>query len=180
MLTLIHELALLDDILAAHAEVVGRDLTAYRNHAYRVVNWCAALSRGAAFPLEIVAIAAAFHDLGIWTARTFDYLPPSILLARAYMADSGRAGFADQIEELIGQHHKILPYRRPGGWLVDAFRRADWIDLSFGWSRPGLPRSFRREVWATFPRAGFHGRLVQFGAKRLLTHPLRPLPMLRW
>ena len=29
-----------------------------------------------------IAIAAAFHDLGIWSAGTMDYLPPSAALAR--------------------------------------------------------------------------------------------------
>ena len=58
-----------------------RDFTAYRNHAYRVVNFCAH-SRPAPTPrLEKIALAAAFHDLGIWTAHTFDYLEPSIDLA---------------------------------------------------------------------------------------------------
>ena len=176
---LVHKQPLLDEILAAHASVVGSDLVAYRNHAYRVLNWCASLSGGAA-QLEKIAIAAAFHDLGIWTARTFDYLPPSIRIAHDYLAGSARAGWTEEIEEMIAQHHKIRSYRAPHGALVDAFRRADLVDLTLGWSRQGLPRSFMREVWAAFPRAGFHGRLVQFGCKRLLTHPLRPLPMLRW
>jgi HD superfamily phosphodiesterase len=50
--------------------------TAYKNHAYRVANLCVAFSSGDGAQLEKIATAAAFHDLGIWTNHTFDYLGP--------------------------------------------------------------------------------------------------------
>ena len=40
----ITELPLLDELLQQHAAALGRDHAAYRNHCYRVVNFCAALS----------------------------------------------------------------------------------------------------------------------------------------
>ena len=57
--------------------------------------------------IEKVAIAAAFHDLGIWTDRTFDYLTPSAALARAYLAGSGRSEWIPEITETIFSHHKV-------------------------------------------------------------------------
>ena len=45
------------------------------------MNLCVALRSGNAERLEKIAIAAAFHDTGIWVDGTFDYLPPSIRLA---------------------------------------------------------------------------------------------------
>jgi hypothetical protein len=65
---LLAAIATLDTILQAHATALGRDFTAYRNHAYRVANFCLALAPDRAMQIEKVAIAAAFHDLGIWTA----------------------------------------------------------------------------------------------------------------
>jgi hypothetical protein len=47
--------------------------------------------------LEKVAVAAAFHDLGIWTDGTFDYLPPSIRLAREWLGQSGKAEWEPEI-----------------------------------------------------------------------------------
>jgi hypothetical protein len=52
--------------------MLRHDFIAYRNHVYRVVNLCLALAGGsdrAAAPdaLEKLAVAAVFHDLGIWT-----------------------------------------------------------------------------------------------------------------
>ena len=63
---------------------------------------------------------------------------------------------------------------------VETFRRADWIDVSNGMLRFGLPRAVVREVRRTFPDAGFHRRLLQLTLRRFRRHPLSPLPMMRW
>lgn len=172
------ESALLDELLERHAPVLGRDHRAYRNHCQRVVNFCAALApRDEAGPQKM-AIAAAFHDLGIWTHGTFDYLPPSEELAAAYLADAGKSAWTDEVVAMVREHHRIRRYS--GGTLVEAFRKADWLDVTQGLLSFGLPRTFRREVFAAYPNAGFHKRLLQLGGKRLLTHPWNPMPMMRW
>jgi hypothetical protein len=176
---LLTEIATLDELLDAHAAALGKDFMAYRNHTYRVVNLCAALSSREPEQIEKMAIAAAFHDLGIWTEGTFDYLPPSIRLVAAHLAHSGRAGWASEITEMILEHHKISAYRGDPRWLVEPFRRADWVDVSRGLRRFGLPRSLLREIFATWPNAGFHRLLVRLELKRLRTHPWNPLPMVK-
>ena len=93
---LLERLDPLDRVLETHAVELGDDFTAYRNHAYRVVNLCVALAPCGDAALEKVALAAAFHDLGIWTARTFDYLAPSIDLACAHLACCGPRRLARQ------------------------------------------------------------------------------------
>ena len=67
------ELATLDAILGDHEAALGPDATLYRHHADRVANLCLIQSSGGAERLEKIAVAAAFHDLGIWTDRAFDY-----------------------------------------------------------------------------------------------------------
>ena len=176
---LLTQISTLDEILEAHAAELGRDGTAYRNHTYRVVHLCAALSSGDPEPLEKIAIAAAFHDLGIWTDGTFDYLQPSIRLAGAHLARSGRADWTAEITAMIREHHKITAWRGNSHWLVEPFRRADWIDVTRGLRTFGLPRKLLREVFAAWPDAGFHKRLVQLSLQRLRTHPWNPLPMVR-
>ena len=172
------EIAVLDEVLAAHAGELGGDFTAYRNHAYRVANLCVALSTGEAEPLQKIAAAAAFHDLGIWTDGTFDYLQPSIRSAAAYLAESGRAEWTPEVTAAIREHHKITAYRGAHR-LVEPFRRADWVDVTRGLRRFGLPRRLLREVFSAWPDAGFHRRLAQLALKRLRTHPWNPLPMVR-
>jgi hypothetical protein len=176
---LLTEIAILDELLHAHAAALGRDFTAYRNHTYRVVNLGVAQSSGEPEQLEKMAIAAAFHDMGIWTDGTFDYLPPSVTLASAYLVQSGRAAWTPEITAMILEHHKISPYRGDPRWLVEPFRRSDWVDVSRGLITFGLPRRLLREIFARWPSAGFHKRLVQLELARLRTHPWNPLPMMR-
>jgi putative Ca2+/H+ antiporter (TMEM165/GDT1 family) len=69
---------LLDEVLSAHAGALGADFEGYRNRAYRVANFCLALTStsttaGDEERIAKIALAAAFHDLGIWTGATFDY-----------------------------------------------------------------------------------------------------------
>ena len=176
---LLKEIATLDRVLRAHELELGSDFTAYRNHTYRVANLCAALCPGDTEQFEKIAIATAFHDLGIWTDGTFDYLQPSIGLACAHLAQTGKADWTPEVSGMIREHHKISRYRNDPGWLVEPFRRADWVDVSRGLLTFGLPRKLLREIFSTWPDAGFHLRLVQLSLKRLRTHPCSPLPMLK-
>lgn len=168
----------IDEVLRAHASELGPDFIAYRNHVYRVVNLCAAIVRDRV-ELEKIALAAVFHDLGIWTNKTFDYLAPSMALAREYLVAHGRGPWVAEIERMIADHHKITPSEASIHSLVEPFRRADWIDVTRGLRTFGLPRPLIRSVFAGWPSAGFHWRLVQLALERFRTHPLTPLPMVK-
>jgi hypothetical protein len=170
----------LEAVLDRFESALGRDAERYRNHTYRVFNLCAALHDGSDEAREKLALAVAFHDLGIWTDGTFDYLAPSVRLAAAHLRASGRDAWVPEITQMILQHHKVLPAGAAAGALVEAFRRADWIDVSRGTVRFGLPRSFVRELYAAWPDSGFHRFLIRQSWDRVRTHPLSPLPMLRW
>jgi hypothetical protein len=174
---LFKQIPILDQVLDGHAAELGKDFAAYRNHTYRVVNFCLAFSLNDEVQLEKIALAAAFHDLGIWTDHTFDYLQPSIRLARAHLIGSGKHEWTSEITEMILEHHKISRYQ--GGRLVEQFRCADWVDVSRGFRRFGLSRQYLNEVFKMWPDAGFHKRLLVLGLHRLRTHPWNPLPMIR-
>ena len=91
----------LDTILDAYSAALGGDFEGYRNHAYRVANLCVGQSSGSTEDLEKIAIAAAFHDLGIWTDRTFDYLVPSGRLAQAHLDQAGRGEWIPDVTQMI-------------------------------------------------------------------------------
>jgi hypothetical protein len=175
---LLTRIPIIDDVLDGHASTLGRDLVAYRHHVYRVVNLCVAIAGGRG-DLEKFAVAAVFHDLGIWTNKTFDYLAPSIALAREYLVARAREDWIIDISTMIAHHHKITPSRAMPTSLVEPFRRADWIDVTGGVRTFGIPRPFVARLFATWPDAGFHSRLVQLALHRFRTHPLKPLPMVR-
>jgi hypothetical protein len=177
---LLERIATLDRVLERHAAELGDDFTGYRNHAYRVANLCLALTPADDAAVEKIAIAAAYHDLGIWTARTFDYLEPSARLACDHVGCAGHADWRGDVEGMIREHHKIRRYRGSGAELVEPFRRADWIDVSRGLLSFGLPRARLRAIFAQWPNAGFHRRLVQLTLREARANPLKPLPVLKW
>jgi hypothetical protein len=176
---LLEHIALVDEILGAHAGVLGADFDAYRNHVYRVSNLCLLLAQGAALSIDRLAVTAAFHDLGIWTHDTFDYIPPSLELARKHLAERGQEAWEPEVGAAIERHHQLRACAAGDAALVELFRRADWIDVTLGLRSFGLPKAVMRELFSHFPDAGFHKRLVQLTLKRTLRHPLSPLPMLR-
>ena len=177
---LLTSLPTVEEVLDDHASELGHDLIAYRNHVYRVANLCLAIVGDSRVEREKIAVAAVFHDLGIWTKNTFDYIAPSVALAREHLAARGMADWIPEIEAMIVDHHKVTPSCANPQLLVESFRRADWIDVSCGLRRFGLPRTIIAAVAATWPRAGFHRRLVQLTIDRFWRHPLTPLPMVKW
>src|SRR5262249_20796312 len=164
---LLTSLPTIEEVLDHHASELGDDLIGYRNHVYRVVNLCLAIVGDSRVELEKIAVAAVFHDLGIWTNHTFDYIAPSAALAREHLAARGMADWIPEIQAMIVDHHKITsarPSPHPstiarggveGQSLVESFRRADWIDVTRGLRRFGLRRTCVAAVAATWPSAGF-------------------------
>jgi hypothetical protein len=129
--------------------------------------------------VKILTIAAAFHDLGIWTNNTFDYLKPSIELARKYcVLNSIDDDATSQVETMIRDHHKLTKTKKSK--LAEIFRKADLADLTFGLMANSVDRKQIREIREAFPNKGFHLTLCKLFIKNLLKNPLRPLPMYKW
>jgi hypothetical protein len=175
--TLLTHIPTIDDVLDDHATALRDDFAGYRNHVYRIVNLCVAMAGQS--ELEKIAVAAVFHDLGIWTNGTFDYLAPSIALAHDYLVARACNGWTAEIEGMIADHHKITRSAADPDSLIEAFRRADWIDVTRGLRKFGIPRPFIARLFETWPDAGFHWRLVTLTLDRFRRHPLTPLPMVK-
>ena len=176
----VEKLALLEEILDTWRGQIGGDFTAYRNHVYRMANFCFALRDCNGDDRDKIAIAGAFHDIGIWSDGTFDYLPPSVRRARDYLQATGREAWAAEIELMIDMHHKLKAYTDERYPLVEVFRKADLVDVSLGLVTFGVPRRFIRAVKKAFPNTGFHKRLVQLTGGWLAKHPVSPPPFFKW
>lgn len=169
---------LLEDILDKWKDAIGGEFSGYKNHVYRITNFCFALGEQSAEEREKIVIAGCFHDIGIWTGDTFDYLPPSIVAAREYLQRNNLAGWIPEIELMIDQHHKLGAYRiNP---LVETFRKGDLVDFSLGALKCGLPNAYVKDVKNRFPNAGFHKGLVKLAGRWICRHPLNPIPVLKW
>jgi hypothetical protein len=165
---------IVDAVLQRYGDALGGDLRVYRNHVYRGLSYHQALW-GAPVP-DWAALAWAVHDLGIWTAGTFDYLGPSADLAST-LADEFGITEVGQARTMITDHHKLRVARDP---MTEAFRIADRIDVSHGLLIGSLRRPFVKGVVRELPYLGFHAFLARGLLGYAATHPLRPFPMLRW
>jgi hypothetical protein len=173
-----------DQVLTTWQRALGDDQPAYRNHVYRVAYLTAAQSIPNPEEWQQIEIAAAFHDLAIWSHGTFDYLEPSVALAEEYLQEIKRSEWGEVIGRMIRQHHKVTACRRRGGRsgmaLEEAFRRADWIDVTLGRRRFGVEKQVIRQLHRVFPNCGFHRRLGQLTWRQFRRSPWNPLPMFKW
>ncbi len=171
---------LIRELIEPYRQALEADFEAYLNHCFRIWNFCLALAGEGGEKEVKIAVATVFHDLGIWSDRTFDYLPHSKKLAREYLEKTGRNGWIDEILCMIEEHHKLTEWKGNQEWLVEPFRKADLIDISGGLIRFSMDDEFVREVLEEFPNEGFHKTLVRLALKRFRTHPFSPLPMVKW
>ncbi|MBO9534989.1 MAG: hypothetical protein J7513_18595 [Solirubrobacteraceae bacterium] len=171
----------LDALLAPHHGALGADATAYIGHVHRMAGLVLAQEPAPGWEPDArgqLVVAAVFHDLGIWLDGTFDYLDPSAAHAADHLRTTGRDAWISRVDRMIQRHHQLRPIRDDA--LVEAFRRADLADLTFGRVRSGIPRGAWRELRGHWPVAGFQKRLAQLTVAQARQHPLKPLPMLRW
>jgi len=165
---------IIDSVLVSHKDSLGKFFDQYRNHVYRVYNFAMAYVTTDR-DRKIISIAAAYHDLGIWTYDTFDYIIPSVELAKKYCtANTIDHDAAAEIETIIKDHHQLT---KNNSKLADLFRLADLTDLTFGLMGMQMDRRSIRNVREAFPDKGFYITICRLFAKNLIKNPLRPLPM---
>ena len=172
-------LPLVDEILITYKNLIGEAYPGYRNHVYRVVNLCFSTSQFSAIEKEKIQIAGCFHDIGIWTNNTLDYLAPSTWCAEEYLAQKEHIEWTDEITEIINMHHRLSRCTESQYPLVEFFRKSDIADFSLGVVSMGLPRELISALKSEFPNNGFHLFLLKSAFSWLLKHPLNPAPMFR-
>lgn len=170
--------ALIHSILSVYKVELGDSYARFSNHACRVFHYAVLLSHANEAEQKQLAIASAFHDIGIWTANTFDYLEPSVRLAKEYLQQNGLSECNKSVEEIITQHHKLSAFKP--NRLAECFRKADLIDLSFGLFRFGLESQKIAETNQQYPSLGFHRFIAKEILKNAMRHPLNPLPIVKW
>lgn len=169
---------IIDSILISYKEDLGRYFEQYRNHVFRVYNLAIPFMSDNK-DIEIISIASAFHDLGIWTNNTFDYIKPSIDLAKQFcISNNFDASEIIEIETIIENHHKLSKVKTSK--LAEILRQADLIDLTLGLIRKGRESKYIRVLKKTFPNKGFHLFLSWIFLKNLLKNPFKPLPMYKF
>ena len=155
----------IDSRLEPYRETIGKDYAGYRNHVYRTTSYAMHFLRDDETYRELVETAFVYHDIALWTDKACAYLEPSEALA---LEDNARHGWGldhDALRAAIHWHHKIWPYRGPHESVVEACRKADWVDANMGKIRKGLSRGQIREVEAALPYEGFHQSLIRLAGE---------------
>ena len=174
------DIPLLDAILLDWKDIIGSDFNGYRNHVYRMINCCFKLKECNGEEKQIIIIAGAFHDIGIWIKNTLDYIPPSLPPAMAYLKANNLEVWSEEISLMISEHHKLKKYKSKPDTLVELFRKGDLVDFSLGMFKFGIDKAFLKALKTEFPNNGFHKGLVKKSAKHFIRHPLNPAPMMKW
>jgi hypothetical protein len=171
---------LIEQILAIWKEQIGETYEGYRGHVYRMFNCCLAIRNCSEEEGKKLAIAAAFHDIGLWSDHTVDYLPPSVAQAQKWLVENELGSWGDEISLMINLHHKVRQYRDPKYPLVELFRKADLVDFSLGIFKFGLSPQYISQLKSEIPNAGFHKFLLRGTIDWFSKHPLSSPPFMRW
>lgn len=175
---MIEQHPLIEEVLKQHKGDLTIDYDKYRHHVYRVFNFTLLMHPADPKEVEALAVAAAFHDIGIWTVGTLDYLEPSIVLAKKFLKAKQQKISPKLVEQIISNHHKITPYRDSD--LVEAFRKADMIDLSLGIITYGVSGKEISLIYGAFPGEWFHTFILGEIVKNAFKNPFNPLPIIKW
>ena len=168
----------INDLLQPFSTVIGEDLEKYRNHVLRVFQNCLLLDSNKDNHSKY-AIAAVYHDIGIWTNQTIDYLVPSIEQAKIFLTQTGNEEWIEEICLMIYWHHKFSRYEGRYVETVENFRKADWIDVSLALRTFKFDKKKINENRSRFPNSGFHLFLIKETVKNLFRNPLNPLPIFK-
>jgi hypothetical protein len=150
-----------EELLARYKSQIGKDFPGYRNHVYRTITYAMYFLGNAEEHESLVETAFVYHDIGLWTDYELAYLEPSEAVAIADNQKFKLGLDSDLLRGAIHWHHKIFPYTGPHREIIEACRKADWIDASKGMLRKGMSRAAIRDVEAAFPNLGFHNTLMR-------------------
>ena len=171
-------------LFARYKDQIGDDYPGYRNHVYRTITYAMHFLGNDAEYEQLVETAFVYHDIGLWTDHELAYLEPSEAVA---LADNEKFEWGLEPEALRGAihwHHKISPYKGEHQKVIEACRKADWIDASKGTIRKGLSKEIIAEVEAAFPNLGFHDTLLRlakdYGGSTLVGGVKVTLGIVKW
>lgn len=165
----------------------GDDYEGYRGHIYRVLTYALHFLDESPSYQSVIGIALVYHDIGLWTNGTLNYLEPSCKKAKYDMKKQKMSPTdVNLVQDIIYWHHKVTEYESDAATadtvsspslsyskisaikndkIINAVRKADLIDFSFGIIKYGMPKEYIQFVQKKIPDAGFHKTLLLFAPK---------------
>jgi len=178
-MTIITHSTTIETLLQQWRTALGNDYTCYRNHVYRLFNYCNAQRILTTEEKEAVTIASAFNSIAIWLDGTSYYTALSAQRANNYLVREGKGHLSAQVRQMIKEHHKITPYTGQYAHLVELFRKADWMDNSINLLSFDTNKETLKAIKAAFPYKGLHLRIGKQAFKRWSKKPFTAVPALK-
>ncbi|KAJ8909066.1 hypothetical protein NDN08_005763 [Rhodosorus marinus] len=158
----------LDEHLKSFEESLGGDFDGYRNHCLRVLTYAVHfLKEGSGFDasevsiaLPVLGAALAYHDIGLWADGELYYIEESAERAKEALQDKFSVQQISTIHNIIMEHHKITPWHGEDEALVNAVRKADWVDATMGFVRYGMPTGNIATTRNALEESSFHETLM--------------------
>ena len=173
-----------EELLGRYKNLIGKDFPSYRNHVYRTITYAMHFLGNAEEHEKLVEAAFVYHDIGLWTDHELAYLEPSEAVAIADNEKHGLGLDPSLLRAAIHWHHKIFPYTGPNREVIEACRKADWIDASKGILRKGMGREQIKKVESAFPNLGFQETLLRlakdYGGSTLVGSIKVTLGIVKW
>ena len=160
-IVIIDQSAWVEELFAPYKDLIGKDFKAYRGHVYRIITFAMHFLNGDESQRKMVETVSVYHDIGLWSDHNLAYLEPSEVLA---LKDNESKSFGldpKTLKAAIHWHHKITPYAGPAEKIVNAIRKADWIDFSQGMISKGISREEIKAVQEAIPDYGFLNVLLR-------------------
>jgi hypothetical protein len=154
-----------DDLLIPYKEMIGSDYDGYRGHIYRVLTYTMHYLGGDSKYLPVIAAGLVYHDIGLWTDKRLDYLEPGCKRAAEAFAGHTSVEEGQLLHDIIYWHHKVTPFEGAHADVVNAVRKADWIDATMGAVNQRMPMKHVFTVQEQIPNAGFHNTLLTIGPR---------------
>ena len=148
-----------ESLLQPYEGVIGEDFSPYRGHIYRTLTYAMHFLGNDQRHLPMVETTLVFHDIGLWLDNDLAYLEPSEEEALRVNERDSLGLDPEVLRAAIHWHHKITPYKGEGADVVNAVRKADWIDATQGKVRKGLSKAQIQTVEDAIPNQGFHDAL---------------------
>jgi hypothetical protein len=172
VLQVVRHAPVLEQQLGQRRALLGEDYAGYRNHVYRVLSYALFFLEGDAEEKEmaeryrhVIETALVYHDLGLWTDKQLSYLEPSALRAREAVEDTYSQTEKELLHNIIYWHHKITPFEGENAAIVNAVRKADWIDATMSLVNFGMPSTHVNKVTSSLAEDGFHVMLMSIGPR---------------
>lgn len=153
----------IETLLTPFKDVIGDDFEGYRNHLYRVLTYTLHFLEGDEQHREVIETALVYHDISLWADKALAYVAPSSQRALEANQNNHWGHDPQLLHDLIFYHHKIFPFKGPNAKVVNAFRKADWIDATQGVIKKGMLVPHIEQVKAALPAVGFYDTLMRLG-----------------